>query len=714
MDLKNGTEGFALAFREALTTERPVLLDTQNGRLDPQLLEDVECRGFPEKPRAAVVCPIHPTDGDSVLGFLVMGINPRRPYDDDYSLFVQLLSRQLATSMASVVLFEEEIKRGQKAAKIAALDRIELSEQLAARTKEAVESDIKFTRMAELAPVGMVIADSSGQIVFTNETFHALSKHPRESNKNEWIDSVRDEDQEMVRKQWEKVVNEKIAMSAEFRFRAQVQDSHGQPGDTWVLASAHPETDENGRLQGIFGCITDISSQKRAEDVQIKRTAEANEMRRQQSRFVDIICHEIRNPLSAILQCADEISASLLEYRANTTNRDVAIEKLLESNIDAAQTISLCSVHQTRIVSDVLTISKLDSALLLVTPVDVRPKAVVQQALKMFEAEVHQADIQMDFKLDQTCKELEIDWVRFDPSRLLQVLINLGTNAIKFTSNQDRRAITIALAAYRERPSRVASSDVSYITARAPYRDITTDDPDWGADERIFLEFSVQDTGRGLSESEKKLLFLRFSQASPKTHVQYGGSGLGLFISRELVELQGGEIGVSSERGQGSTFAFYIQTRRSAGPADGVGAHTAASSMRKSSIPQAAKAKPALDAGAASGEDAGASPKPASPSFRMGSLRVLIVEDNEVNQRVLSKQLRNLGAKVAVANHGGDCLEFLQRTKHWAGREADGEDLAIILMDLEMPVMDGLTCAREIRKLQQGGKVVQHIPIIAV
>lgn len=90
--------------------------------------------------------------------------------------------------------------------------------------------------------------------------------------------------------------------------------------------------------------------------------------------------------------------------------------------------------------------------------------------------------------------------------------------------------------------------------------------PDWGDGEEIFLEFAVRDTGRGLTPEEKKLLFQRFSQASPRTHVQYGGSGLGLFISRELTELQGGEIGVSSEAGKGSTFAFYVKCRRSSEP----------------------------------------------------------------------------------------------------------------------------------------------------
>lgn len=93
-----------------------------------------------------------------------------------------------------------------------------------------------------------------------------------------------------------------------------------------------------------------------------------------------------------------------------------------------------------------------------------------------------------------------------------------------------------------------------------------TQGPDWGDGEESYISFSVEDTGRGLTEDEKKMLFLRFSQASPRTHVTYGGSGLGLFISRELTELQGGKIGVASEAGKGSTFAFFVKARRSTAP----------------------------------------------------------------------------------------------------------------------------------------------------
>jgi hypothetical protein len=171
LDLKTSDEGFAPYLRESMKTDRPVLLTTEDKTLSSDLIEGLEWRGWGDPCRAAVVCPIHPTTGETILGFLVMGINPRRPYDDDYSLFIQLLSRQLATSMASVVLFEDEIRRGQKAARLAALDRQELSKQLDLRTQEAVESETKFTRMAEFAPVGMFIADSSGRITYSNDTW---------------------------------------------------------------------------------------------------------------------------------------------------------------------------------------------------------------------------------------------------------------------------------------------------------------------------------------------------------------------------------------------------------------------------------------------------------------------------------------------------------------------------------------------------------------
>ena len=192
-----------------MKTGRPVLLTTRDGTLSYDLIDGLECRGFGDPCRAAVVCPIHPTTGESILGFLVLGVNPRRPYDDDYSLFIQLLSRQLPTSMASAMLFEEEIRRGQRAARLAALDRQELSKQLDLRTQQAVESETKFTRMAEFAPVGMFIASPSGDINYSNDTWWEISRHPRgENSANTWMDSIMEEDQEGVRAVWKKVLTQ--------------------------------------------------------------------------------------------------------------------------------------------------------------------------------------------------------------------------------------------------------------------------------------------------------------------------------------------------------------------------------------------------------------------------------------------------------------------------------------------------------------------------
>lgn len=193
--------------------------------------------------------------------------------------------------------------------------------------------------------------------------------------------------------------------------------------------------------------------------------------------------------------------------------------------------------QQKRIIDDILSLSKLDAALLVVTPVAVQPIAVVQRALKMFEGELESNDIAMEFRMDKSYLDLEIDWVKLDPSRLLQVLINLTTNAIKFTHGQDKRTIVVSVGASRQRPTG-HHSDLSYFPSRSKYKDVTSGS-DWGSGGEVYLLFAVQDTGRGLDENEKTLLFQRFSQASPRTHVQYGGSGLGLFISRELTELQG-------------------------------------------------------------------------------------------------------------------------------------------------------------------------------
>ncbi|KAM7209017.1 putative signal transduction histidine-protein kinase [Naviculisporaceae sp. PSN 640] len=732
IDLKTSDEGFARYMRDSMAqSDVPIVLREKDGTLPKDLLAGLTWRGFGDPSKTIVVFPVHPTTaGDMVVGFIVLGVNPRREYDDEYELFVTLLSRQLATSLASVVLFEEEIKRGQQAAQLAAQQRQHLSEQLQLRTQQARESEDRFTRMAQFGPVGLFIADGGGHINYCNEMWWKISGHERgPSTLDAWMQSIRDEDRQAVEDVWRRLVEDKAPITHEFRFKGRRQVTDGHTVDTWALMSAYPEKDEQGELKSIFGCITDISQQKWAEDFQKQRKDEAVELKRQQENFIDITSHEMRNPLSAILQCADEISSGLSRYRLEEPTSDIpaSLNMLLESCVEAANTISLCASHQKRIVDDILTLSKLDSKLLLVTPVDVRPIVVVQNVMRMFEAELASNDIKGEFHVEQSYRDLEIDWVKLDPSRLRQVLINLMTNAVKFTQGRPTRLIMITLGASRE----VVDTDVSYFPPRHSQEGDITDEPDWADGEKINLHLTVSDTGPGLGEEEKKILFQRFSQASPRTHVQYGGSGLGLFICRILTELQGGQIGVRSQRGQGSKFAFYIKSRRSDNPDPD---HDASVPTPGSSPPKApvslASTKQPLEIQYPTRAPPASTQVPLlrDPGLAQ-ALDVLIVEDNLVNQRVLQRQLKLSGNRTHVANHGGEALQKLRRSRFWNEDAADegalaldGKDdkkedtcnISVILMDLEMPVMDGMTCTREIRRLERAGVITHHIPIIAV
>jgi CheY-like chemotaxis protein len=329
----------------------------------------------------------------------------------------------------------------------------------------------------------------------------------------------------------------------------------------------------------------------------------------------------------------------------------------------------------------------------------------------MFDPELQAKDIKVEFEVHPSLEELKVDWVTLDPSRVLQMLINLMTNAIKFTANADTRVIKVSLGVSSSPPRTLNTPDFQYIPTKTPNAKATIG-KDWGAGEVLYLRFKVQDTGCGLTLEEKQVLFKRFSQASPRTHAQYGGSGLGLFISRQLAELHGGQIGVASEAGLGSTFGFFIEVRRSSPPEkdtqQGVlpieREFSGDTSLNQIFTPQR------LDVASTSPEASLLSTK-ATPKLDPKYLDILVVEDNLVNQKVLMKQLMKFGSSVSVANDGLEALKFLEETHY---RKKGGHNLSVILMDLEMPNMDGLTCVREIRKMEEQGKINSHVPVIAV
>lgn len=201
--------------------------------------------------------------------------------------------------------------------------------------------------------------------------------------------------------------------------------------------------------------------------------------------------------------------------------------------------------------------------------------------------------------------------------------------------------------------------------------------PSVNADD-IYLLVSVSDTGRGLTQDEIGHLFQRFRQANPKTHISYGGSGLGLHICKRITELLGGEIGVESVRGRGSTFTFYIPTKRASAPLSAGGQIP---SPGLTNMTDAASEDPVAKAFGGSRHSRPLS----SPGEELGNsfekLALLIVEDNLINQRLLDKHLTRVGCVTTCANHGQEALDLIRQSK-WV--RSDGPTIDCVLMDIEV------------------------------
>jgi CheY-like chemotaxis protein len=350
----------------------------------------------------------------------------------------------------------------------------------------------------------------------------------------------------------------------------------------------------------------------------------------------------------------------------------------------------------------------------------------------MFQGELQSSRIETTVSISKSYQEMFIQKVMVDKSRVIQVLINLLTNAIKFIGERSQRAINIQLSASNTQPS-LAREEVSYLARRQSRSDRRVSMKDSNAEE-IFLSFALKDTGRGLTEEEMKHLFKRFSQASPKTYGQYGGSGLGLFICRELVERQGGQIGLSSIVGEGTTVKFYIRARRAVDSSQTdsrtPSITTAATEplgqflgrQRNNSFTSTGTLSRTSSIESNNSTFDNLTPLDGFPSPKANliteALHILIVEDNLINQRVMAQQLKQLGCITYTADNGREALSFLEKTQFYPAHLSSQQEplipLSCILCDLEMPVMDGLTCVRMIRTMQRDGKLNRHVPVMAV
>jgi signal transduction histidine kinase len=234
--------------------------------------------------------------------------------------------------------------------------------------------------------------------------------------------------------------------------------------------------------------------------------------------------------LSAVLHLAEEIKELGREIEASqpTTKQKVA------EITDAANTILLCASHQNTLVDDILSFSKLDSMMLSLVPREVQPKWEFSKALKVFHSEFKAKKIQFHYAMDVSYDHQQIDYVLADINRMKQVLVNLVTNAIKFTSKKEgKKNISVTMGASVQRPTSYPPNVVFFQGLEDNFHIDSTLTAEWGNGPTLYLMVAIKDTGIGISKEDQAKLFKRFRQATPKTQENYGGSGLGLFISRK-------------------------------------------------------------------------------------------------------------------------------------------------------------------------------------
>jgi PAS domain S-box-containing protein len=570
--------------------------------------ENVSWKGWGVPSQKIAVLPI--SSSTRLFGYLVIGINPYRPFDDSYHRFVQDLNRMISSIVSAAINFE-----------------------LAESRREQLESDLavtnlKLRHLVEHASVGMCHAAVDGEMLWANDQYFRLAGLSAEqhSDKYSFYDAYLEEEVPQVEEVWRQLLAGVEHIHAELRLKRIYTSPTGEEMPASIQVLAFPYRDpESGQIKSVMACTTDISRLKWAQTVHARSATEAREAKKQQEAFIDAVSHEIRNPLGAIVHCADAIIGMAEEIRCDDipAQRDEALIEVVQN----AKIVLQCATHQRRILDDVLTLSKLKSMLVSIEPVAVEPASMVRSIMSMFVAELDSNSIRCTINADPSLSDLSIDQVYLDSSRVTQIFINLVSNSIKFVKLSKKPSISINFGACTSDPRSFFPSNIFW--AEGTPNSNVTDAPEWGSGEQVYLTFIVEDSGIGLDVDDIARIFKRFSQANVKTHVTYGGSGLGLFISKELAEKQGGEIGVASVCGEGSKFGFYVKARRreeqtpdTTAPIDG-GKHLNA-------IPQ--------------------------------KMHVLLVEDNLINQKVLSQQLRRGGCTVEVANHGLEALEILEKS----------------------------------------------------
>jgi signal transduction histidine kinase/DNA-binding response OmpR family regulator len=386
-------------------------------------------------------------------------------------------------------------------------------------------------------------------------------------------------------------------------------ESDPRGGEQYVQALA---SNAGGRRLLIIRALPQemYTRQQLAHDLELANER-AERATRAKSDFLAVMSHEIRTPLNAIIGMADVLASTPL-----TPEQKKCVEVFQRNGVNLLN-----------LINDILDVSKVEAGKLELEQVNFELRDVIARAFEVIEIRATQKGLQL---LREVSPDVPAYFVG-DPNRLRQVMINLLGNSLKFTEHGS-------------------------LTVRV----------EWDG-QPGYLRFAVADTGIGIPQDKLGRIFESFSQADSSTTRKYGGTGLGLNISKRIVERMGGRIWVESNPGEGSTFLFTANLPLGEPP----------------------KLQPV-------------SPVSSTLTSSTHTLRVLLVDDSEDNRFLFVSYLKNTPCTVDLAENGEQAVERFRQAQY-----------DVVLMDVEMPIMDGYTATREIRKLEAAGNIAAT-PVLAL
>ena len=453
--------------------------------------------------------------------------------------------------------------------------------------------------------LGLLEVDNHEKIQFANQSFCEMSGYTLKEllGKRASTLFVKDENEEFV-----EMKNDLRKKGISDAYELSLKNKAGQT--KWWLISGAPRYNDNGDLVGSIGIHLDITQQKLLELELIDAREQAESSVNAKQTFLANMSHEIRTPMNAILGMTNQLGKTKL-------NKDQHF--YLNTIHSAADNLLI-------IINDILDLSKIDAGKLTLEKIGFEPKTVMSRVMQVM---VHRAEEKGLNFINSFCDARLSPILLGDPYRLNQVLLNLVSNAIKFTHK--------------------GNVDITCkVVADYPHKQT--------------VEIAVTDTGIGMEESFATNLFDKFSQEDSSIIRKYGGTGLGMSISKELIDLMYGKINVVSKKGTGTSIAIVIDFEKG----------TIADLPFKEIV--------------------------VTDTSLLQGKKILVTDDNEMNQLVAATILQNFGAEITEAFNGAEAIEKIKET-----------NFDLVLMDVQMPVMDGIEATRIIRET-----ISKTLPVIAL